>query len=106
MLGIFIDFKGAFDHLEWSAIIKRLQYVGCQQLKIWPHYFSGRTAKAMSSTGSVDMELRRGVHKDWSLQQLEAKCKFSTYADDLLLFVEGKLRRQLETHANCCWLGT
>ena len=54
VLGIFIDFKGAFDHLEWSAIIKRLQDVGCQELKIWRHYFSDKTANAMSSTGSVD----------------------------------------------------
>ena len=57
VLGNFIDFNAAFDHLEWSAIIKRLQNVGCQQLTIWRHYFSGRTAKAMSSTGSVDMEM-------------------------------------------------
>ena len=29
-------------------------------------------------------------------QQLEAKCKFSAYADDLLLLVEANSRRQLE----------
>ena len=63
----------------------------------------------MSSTGSVDVEVKRGCPQgsvigpyvcnlmmDVLLQQLEAKCKFSAYADDLLLLVEGNTRRQLE----------
>ena len=109
VMGIFVDFKGAFDHLEWSSIMRRLQEVGCREMAIWRNYFSGRTAKAVTTLDSVEWQVRRGCPQGsivgpyvWNLMmdvlllELESRCKFCAYADDLLLMVEGNSRKQLE----------
>ena len=62
-LGVFVDFKGAFDNLEWSAIIQRLQHIGCKEMALWRNYFSGRKSRATSSAGVVEVVVRRGVPK-------------------------------------------
>ena len=109
VLGVFVDFKGAFDNLEWSAIIQRLQDIGCKEMALWRNYFSGRKARATSSAGVVEVVVRRGCPQgsvvgpyvwnlmmDVLLQELGLHCKFSAYADDLLLLVEGQSRAELE----------
>ena len=30
MLGVFLDFVGAFDYLEWVRVIEKLESVGCE----------------------------------------------------------------------------
>lgn len=111
VLGIFIDFKGAFDHLEWPSIIERLQDVGCTEMDIWKHYFSARRAKAVNAAGTneVMVNVERGCPQGsiigpyvWNLMmdvlllQLEPWCRLSAYADDLLLLTEGNSRKELE----------
>jgi len=44
MLGIFVDFKGAFDHVEWDVVMKRLIDSGCREASLWRSFFSGRSA--------------------------------------------------------------
>lgn len=108
VLGIFVDFKGAFDNLEWNAIIRRLQEVGCKEMALWRSYFSGRKARAVSASQSVEVVVRRGCPQgsvigpyvwnlmmDVLLEKLESRCKYSAYADDLLLMVEGSSKREL-----------
>lgn len=112
VLGIFIDFKGAFDHLEWPSILQRLQDVGCTEMELWRHYFDTRRAKAVNAAGTneVMVTVERGCPQgsiigpyvwnlmmDVLLQQLEPWCRFSAYADDLLLLIEGNSRMELET---------
>lgn len=44
VLGIFVDFTGAFDNLLWSKIIEKLEQIGCEEIDIWKSYFNDRTA--------------------------------------------------------------
>ncbi|KAH8245649.1 hypothetical protein KR026_002779 [Drosophila bipectinata] len=46
VLGIFVDFKGAFDNVEWSAALRRLADVGCRELSLWQSFFSGRSRRS------------------------------------------------------------
>lgn len=110
VLGVFVDFKGAFDHLEWSAILEKLQNIGCKEMTLWRSYFSGRTATTYSaSTTPVTVNVNRGCPQgsicgpyiwdfmmDTLLLQLEPLCKISAYSDDLLLLVEADSRSNLE----------
>ena len=60
VLGVFVDFKGAFDNLEWSAIIQRLQEIGCKEMALWRNNFSVRKSQAASSAELVEGVVRRG----------------------------------------------
>ena len=53
MLGIFVDFKGAFDNLSWRRVIDKLRDVGCMELDLWMSYFTDRKACVV---GLVDTE--------------------------------------------------
>lgn len=33
VLGIFVDFKGVFDNLEWKCVLDKLRRVGCEELR-------------------------------------------------------------------------
>lgn len=59
VLGIFIDFSGAFDNLRWDAVIDTLRALSVRDLGLWMNYFSGR------SVGTVGRVLRneRRVNK-------------------------------------------
>lgn len=109
VLGIFIDFKGAFDNVEWNAALRRLTDLGCREVGVWRSFFSDRKASVVSSFGEVSVDVTRGcpqgsisgpfiwnILMDVLLRRLEAHCTFSAYADDLLLLVEGNSRLQLE----------
>lgn len=109
VLGIFVDFKGAFDNLLWTAIMSRLRLLGCQELKLWHSYFSGRRACVRGANSEVWVDVVRGCPQgsisgpfiwnmmmDVLLHRLEPICKFCAYADDLLLLIEGSSRAQLE----------
>ncbi|KAH8320301.1 hypothetical protein KR067_000652, partial [Drosophila pandora] len=109
VLGIFVDFKGAFDNVEWSAALRRLADVGCRELSLWQSFFSDRRAEIRSSSGTVSVPVTRGCPQgsisgpfiwdllmDVLLRRLQPYCAFSAYADDLLLLVEGNSRAVLE----------
>ncbi|RYA67134.1 hypothetical protein DD592_27765 [Enterobacter cloacae complex sp. 2DZ2F20B] len=42
VLGIFIDFKGAFDNMSWNVVLSKLMEVGCKEIKVWASYFRDR----------------------------------------------------------------
>ncbi|KAH8366353.1 hypothetical protein KR084_002980 [Drosophila pseudotakahashii] len=110
VLGIFVDFKGAFDNVEWSAALRRLAELGCREMGFWQSFFSGRSAEIRSSYEAVNVPVTRGCPQgsisgpfiwdllmDVLLRRLESYCTLSAYADDLLLLVEGNSRLALET---------
>jgi hypothetical protein len=110
VLGIFVDFKGAFDHVEWDVVMRRLIDSGCREASLWRSFFSGRSASLVSRYGEVTVPVTRGCPQgsisgpfiwnlmmDSLLQRLEPLCAFSAFADDLLLFVEGRTRIELES---------
>jgi len=35
VLGIFVDFKGAFDNLEWKCVLDKLREVECNEMGLW-----------------------------------------------------------------------
>lgn len=109
VLGLFIDFKGAFDYLCWSRVIERLGELGCQEIALWRSYFSERRAVVIGAIGSERVEVVRGCPQgsicgpfvwnlmmDTLLHELAAVCNICAYADDLLIMIEGKSRSELE----------
>ncbi|KAH8349460.1 hypothetical protein KR084_005755 [Drosophila pseudotakahashii] len=57
---IFVDFKGAFGNLEWSAALGRLAELGCRMMGSWQSFFSGRSAEIRSSYEAVNVPVTRG----------------------------------------------
>lgn len=114
-MGVFVDFKGAFDYLSWASVIRRLDECGCRVLALWKSYFSGRNAWVLGENDRVGIEVVRGCPQGsicgpfiWNLMmdpllwQLELMCKCCAYADDLLIMVEGQSRSEIEANAQAC----
>lgn len=109
VLGIFVDFKGAFDYLRWDVILRRLEEIRCSEWKIWESYFKERSATFMGANGMRTRSVTRGCPQgsicgpyiwnmmmDQLLERLTGRCGYAAYADDLLLLVEGQSRAELE----------
>ena len=109
VLGIFVDFKGAFDYLSWGSVFRRLEEVGCRELALWRSYFSGRKACVVGASETVWKDVVRGcpqgsicgpfiwnIMMDPLLRHLGRSFKVCAYADDLLILVEGQSRADLE----------
>lgn len=109
VLGIFVDFKGAFDYLSWDSVLTRLAEVGCRELGLWRSYFSDRRACVVGASDVVCRSVARGCPQgsicgpyiwnlmmDTLLRSLSASYKLCAYADDLLILVEGQSRAELE----------
>lgn len=109
VLGIFVDFKGAFDNLLWRSVLARLVEVGCQEIGLWRSYFSDRRACVVGASETVWKDVVRGCPQgsicgpfiwnlmmDSLLQLLARSFKVCAYADDLLILVEGQSRAALE----------
>jgi len=109
VLGVFVDFKGAFDYLSWKSVLGRLQEVGCVEMALWKSYFSGRRACVVGVNDVVWVDVTRGCPQgsicgpfiwnlmmDTLLRQLEEHCQCCAYADDLLVLVEGQSRLEIE----------
>jgi len=60
VLGIFVDFKGAFDNVEWSAALRRLAELGYREMGLWQSFFSGRRSVIRSSYEEVNVPVTRG----------------------------------------------
>ena len=109
VLGIFVDFRGAFDHLSWGSVMRRLSAVGCRELALWASYFSDRKACVVGASDTVWKEVVRGCPQGsicgpyiWNLmmdpllRHIGRTFKLCAYADDLLILVEGQSRAELE----------
>ena len=110
VLGIFVDFKGAFDYLSWGSVLRRLEELGCRELALWKSYFSVRKACVVGASDTVWKDVVRGcpqgsicgpfiwnIMMDPLLRHLGRSFKLCAYADDLLILVEGQSRAELET---------
>ena len=113
VLGVFVDFKGAFDYLRWPKVLERLRDIQCNELALWSSYFCDRVAYVVGKHDTVQRGVSRGCPQgsvcgpiiwnmmmDVLLQQLELRCEACAYADDLLLLIEGRNRRELEVKAS------
>ena len=110
VLGIFVDFKGAFDNLEWPVLLNRLWEIGCEETDVWKDYFSERyvcvkgevtevwkKAEQGCPQGSVCGPVMWNLMMDVLLKELEKNdCEVVAYADDLLLLVRENSRSHLE----------
>ncbi|KAK2577563.1 hypothetical protein KPH14_012910, partial [Odynerus spinipes] len=110
VLGVFVDFRGAFDNLEWKCILEKLREVGCEEMDLWQDYFSERKVCMIGARESVWKNVKRGCPQGsicgpfiwnllmddllWRLQR--SGCKVVAYADDVLLMIEGRNRVELE----------
>ena len=34
VLGVFVDFKGAFENLEWKRVLERMSEIGCEEMAL------------------------------------------------------------------------
>lgn len=41
VLGVFVDFKGAFDYLDWACVLRKLREVGCREMGLCGVIFLG-----------------------------------------------------------------
>lgn len=109
ILEMSVDFKAAFDHLEWPNILGRLEELGCRELALCRSYFTNQQAVVVGTNEEVRVDVVRGCPQDsiagpllWNimidplLHSLSNRCGFSAFADDLLLLVEGQSRACLE----------
>lgn len=109
LLGIFVDFRGAFDNLRWDRVMEKLATV-VSDTGLWRSYFSDRTVYVRDGETEIKREVQRGCPQGsicgpavWSmmvkslLERLEtAGAEVIAYADDLLVLVAGNSRVQIE----------
>lgn len=110
VVGMFVDFKGAFDNLLWDKVLDRIHSLGCGEFKTWSSYFSNRVAIVKGVNDSVERRVTRGCPQgsiagpavwnlmvDSLLHTLTSNgCKVVAYADDLLLLIEANSRNDIE----------
>ncbi|KAJ3639205.1 hypothetical protein Zmor_004074 [Zophobas morio] len=110
VLGLFIDFSGAFGNINWNSILRRLVEIGSRDLGLWNSYFSHRKVTMEGNTQFMTRGVSRGCPRgsicgpyiwnlvmDTLLRQLEIRNVICVaYADDLLIMVESNNRVELE----------
>lgn len=113
VVGVFVDFRGAFDNLSWSAVISKLASIGCRELPIWRSYFANRksclvgrrdvawrNAERGCPQGSICGPVIWNMMMDNLLNVLRSEnIKHVAYADDLLLIIDGRSRTATEQAA-------
>lgn len=109
LIGIFVDFRGAFDNLRWDKVLRKLA-VTTGENYLWRSYFRDRTVFVPNGSQRIHREVQRGCPQGsicgpavWNLlmEDLlklleENNCKAIAYADDLVLFISGNTRVQLD----------
>lgn len=112
LLGIFVDFRGAFDNLRWDCVMEKLAATGGES-GLWRSYFRDRSVYVDNGDTAVRRDVQRGCPQGsicgpaiWNLMMAvllnrleEAGFKALAYADDLLLLVPGNTRLELEREA-------
>lgn len=110
-IGIFVDFRGAFDNIEWPAILRKLVQIGCREAATWLSYFSNRRSCMVGRQDVVWRDVTRGCPQGsicgpaiWNLlmndllTDLEnAGIRHVAFADDLLLIIGSNSRAALES---------
>lgn len=110
VVGVFVDFEGAFDHLNWGPILQKLQQVGCAEEYVWRSYFSDRRSCMQGRRDIVWKDVTRGcpqgsisgptmwnlVMNDLLISLTDHGIRHVAYADDLLLLVGARSRLTLE----------
>lgn len=113
VLGVFVDFRGAFDNLEWRCVLGRIAELQSGEAATWWNYFAERRVCVEGEAGCVWREVTRGCPQGslcgpyiWNLMMdsllrdlLGKAVKCVAYADDLLLLVEGSSRVGIERDA-------
>lgn len=111
VFGIFVDFKGAFDNLEWPEVLLKLRLSCPDEIGVWRSYFSERKVFIEAKDGSrVWRDVNRGCPQGsiggpviWntmmndlltSLEQMGINVV--AYADDLLIAIEANSRKDIE----------
>lgn len=112
VLGIFVDFQGAFDNLLWDCVVRRINIAECEELELWKSYFRNRKACVRGyenkwcdvskgcPQGSICGPYIWNLMMDELLKNLSISGKVCAFADDLLLIIEGDSRLQLEQSGN------
>lgn len=116
VIGVFVDYKGAFDYLLWRVILAKLREVGCapEDMRLWSEYFKDRWVCMMNGMDEVRKRAERGCPQGsiagpnvWNLCMNECLDLLNAlgvnvvaYADDLLLVVEGATRNECESAAS------
>lgn len=112
VLGIFVDIKGAFDHVWWPDVLRALRETECpaELYNIVHHYLQERTAiieengKTISRTqvrgcpqGSVLGPILWNLAFDGLMEYLEdGQAEIIAYADDVAILLTANSRRDLE----------
>lgn len=110
VLGVFVDFKGAFDGLEWCVVLEKLKRMECKEYGLWVQYFKERRVCVKGVQGEVWKEVKRGcpqgsicgplvwnlLMEDLLLKLVEEGFGCVAYADDLLGLIEADTRKELE----------
>lgn len=116
VLGVFVDFRGAFDNLTWSRVTQKLAEVGCAEVGLWTSYFRDRKVCVRGVNEVVWKNVERGCPQGsiggpavWNMMIEEllvvlnrCECSVVAYADDLLIVVDGDSRREIESKATDC----
>lgn len=118
VVGLFVDFRGAFDNLSWSAILAKLERIGCAEMAMWRSYFANRRSCLVGRQSTVWRDAERGCPQGsisgpfiWNmmmddlLSELHAGgIRHVAYADDLLMVVGARSRQALECAATAALL--
>lgn len=116
VLGVFVDFSGAFDNLEWQRVIEKLREIECEEIGLWMSYFRERKVCMSGVNDIVWKNVERGCPQGsvcgpfiwnlmmdgllWRLAHYECKCV--AYADDLCILVQGRNRVDVERKGTEC----
>lgn len=102
VLGVFVDFAGAFDNLLWGPVLDKLSTIEGIDISLWRSYFSQRKVLVQEGESLVEREVTRGCPQGsicgpyvWNLMmddllfELEAQgIGVVAYADDLFIPIE------------------
>jgi len=116
VLGIFVDIKGAFDHVWWPNILQALQKTNCppETYNIIHHYLQDRTIIIEEQGKIITRPQERGCPQGsvlgpilWNLvfddlieTLKDGQTKITAYADDVAILLTANSRKDLETAGN------
>lgn len=115
-VGLLFDIAGAFDNVWWPLVLESLRDRGCSRniFKVLGSYFEDRKVKLTWGETEVSKQATRGCPQgsvlgpdcwnlmfDGLLRVLEELVpdNFVAYADDLLVMIQGRSRRDIEDRA-------
>lgn len=114
ILAVSVDFRGAFDNLLWTSVLRKLKGLDVKEYRLWKSYFQDRRICVVGNAETRWRDVRRGCPQGsicgpaiWNVMMedllsrlISLGCKTIAYADDLLLVIEGSSRMELEQKGN------